>query len=350
MRIGITIFINKDGSLGLFENGLRQNVIFLARLLAKRHEVFLLNGGDSEPAEVPYFLSAIPITRRVENLDVVISLGAGLSAAEVEFYRKTAKIICYKGGNGGVIAMEAVCSKPIRADAEPYYDKDFYDMIWMTPQHLHTYKGWCETLYRCPVVEVPQVWEPLFIPTEYGYRPTDKFRVGVMEPNITVMKTSHYPIMVTEYGYRKQPELFKAVYVTNSIQFASDPHFAGFCNAMTVFKNGIATVEQRFQGTEFIRDHCDAVVTHQWENALNYLYHEVLYGNYPLIHNSSLMSSYGYYYPDFQTEQGGKELVRALKRHNHHLAGYARKHKSLFKDLQNLEKHLELLQLVVKKE
>ena len=75
--------------------------------------------------------------------------------------------------------MEATVAKPPRADAELYFDADYYDAIWMTPQHIHTYRGWCEMLYRCPVYEAPQIWCPLLIETappevrdRFGYRPT----------------------------------------------------------------------------------------------------------------------------------------------------------------------------------
>ena len=37
--IGITIFVNANGELGLFENGLRQNVFFLYRLLPRLAEL-----------------------------------------------------------------------------------------------------------------------------------------------------------------------------------------------------------------------------------------------------------------------------------------------------------------------
>ena len=52
--IGITIFVNAQGQLALFENGLRQNVLFLYRLFKSSPQcesVFLLNHGDGEPTE-----------------------------------------------------------------------------------------------------------------------------------------------------------------------------------------------------------------------------------------------------------------------------------------------------------
>jgi hypothetical protein len=144
----------------------------------------------------------VPVVRTaevVDDLDVVVILGASIEAAELKGLRERGiRIVGYKGGNGAVISLEAITASPVRGDAERYFDIDCYDVLWMTPQHLHTYAGWCRTLYRVPVEPVPQVWGPMFIDNRasklgdrFGYKPSGKgWRVGIMEPNITVMKTS----------------------------------------------------------------------------------------------------------------------------------------------------------------
>ena len=76
------------------------------------------------------------------------------------------------------------------------------------------------------------------------------------------------------------------------------------------------TIEPRFVSPQFLANHCDAVVTHHWENGLNYLYYEVLYGGYPLIHNSEFLKDYGYYYDDFDAESGADALLSARAEHD----------------------------------
>ncbi len=54
--VGVTIFIKEGGELGLFENGLRQNVLFLYHLFRAAPDcarVLLLNHGDGEAGEIP---------------------------------------------------------------------------------------------------------------------------------------------------------------------------------------------------------------------------------------------------------------------------------------------------------
>jgi hypothetical protein len=349
--VGITIFVKADGTLALFENGLRQNVLFMYQLFSAApncKRVYLLNHGDGRIPIVPEGLgldpTAIVSTQDViDELDYVIGLGAAMDRETVMALRERGcRVICYKGGNGGVISIEGMVAKPTpRADAELYFDHDYYDAIWMTPQHMHTYRGWCETIYRCPVYETPQIWSPLMIETSdadirsrFGYRKSNEpWRIGVMDPNITVMKTSHLPMLVCEAAFRRRRDAFKAMFITNAWQFRERPHFQSFAVSLEASKAGVMTVEGRFVGPHFIANHCDAVVTHHWENGLNYLYYEVLYGGYPLVHNSEFLKGYGYYYKDFDAESGADALLRAYTEHNDQLEDYKRRNAGLLRRL-----------------
>jgi hypothetical protein len=61
--------------------------------------------------------------------------------------------------------------------------------------------------------------------------------------------------------------------------------------------------------------HVQGVVTHQWENNRNYLYYEVLYLGWPLVHNVPSLGEAGYYYEQFNPQSGGEVLDEALKGH-----------------------------------
>ena len=335
--IGLTIFINADGRLGLFENGLRQNVIFLYRLFKASPacaRVYLLNHGDGDLTEDcrPYGIDPADIVRAeavTDRLDLVLNIGAAMPPDRMRALRDGGtRIHAYKGGNGAVISMEAIVARPTRADAERYFDHDLYDGVLLTPQHWRTYRGWCESVYRCPVRQVPQVWAPWVIEASaarerFGYRPGGRpWRIGVLEPNITVMKTSHLPMLVCESAYRTAPAAFRAAYIANGWAHRDDPHFASFARSLSIVQSGVMTFEPRFVGVEMMADHCDAVVAHQWENGLNYLYYEALHGGYPLIHNSAFLADQGYPYADFDPEDGGRALLEAKARHDDSLRAY----------------------------
>lgn len=337
--IGITIFINKDGELGLYENGLRQNVLFLYQLFAAApgcRRVHLLNHGDGEFVGWPPDLGmdGVPVVRTAtvaDDLDAIVIIGASIEADELKALRaRGIRVVGYKGGNGAVISLEAITASPVRGDAERYFDIDCYDVLWMTPQHLHTYAGWCRTLYRVPVEPVPQVWAPTFIDNRagklgdrFGYRPAAAgWRIGIMEPNITVMKTSHMAMLVCEAAWRSEPDAVREVYVSNTAKHREQPHFLSFASALRATKAGVMSFEPRFVSADFLANYYDAVVTHHWQNGLNYLYYEVLHGGYPLVHNSEFLRDYGYYYPDFAADVGGEVLLAAFHSHDANLAAY----------------------------
>lgn len=365
--IAITIDIKSDGSFAFLNNGLRQNVIFLYRLFLSSMNckaIYLVNDSGYTPEPFPAGLNIgqpkIYTTLELpDDLDYFVVLGASVSADALQGLRQRGcATISYKAGNAGIISKEAVISGHPDKDGEMYYDADCYDAIWMSPHHAHTYKSWCETIYRCPVHIIPQIWDDSFFKIQkettinnFGYKPSrNKWRCSIMDPNLTVMKTSHMPALVAECAYRKLPFKFSNIYITNAIRYRENAHFSSFIGALSAYKDGIMTVEDRYLGWEFLANHTDAVITHHWENGLNYLFYEVLYGNYPLIHNSAFLKDYGYYYSDFDAEDGARALIEAIAIHDMNLDNYRENNAKLLSALSpssqaNIELHENLLKL-----
>jgi hypothetical protein len=354
-NVGITIAINDDGSFPVFNNGLRQNVLFLYKLFknaSKCARVFLLNQSKAEPAPFPPSLGidlddVVRTDQVADSLDYVIAIGSAMPLGVLQGLRaRGVKLIFYKAGNGAVISMEGVVAYPNSSRAELHYDHGCFDEVWLTPQHVHTAKGWYETIYRCPVVEVPQIWSPDLLEiagagagSEYGYQPgREKWRLGVLDPNITVMKTSHLPMLVIDRFHRENPGKLEAAYITNSVQFKENHHFKTFAKKLPVVIDGIMTFEERFVAYAFMKKYCDAVVTHHWENGLNYLYYEILFGGYPLVHNSSFLKGYGYYYADFDAADGARALRLAMDEHDRNLVEYRRRVDQLIAALNPVSK------------
>lgn len=356
--VGLTMHVKPDGDLGLFENGLKQNVHFLHQLFANSpncKRAFLLNHGEAKPvipAGYPVKAKDIVYTADViDQLDYVIGVGTAIDQSLVEqLHSRGAKVIGYKGGNGAVMNMEALGTSGYHGGqagqgSEAYYDCRSFDAIWVTPQHMNTCRSWYETIYQVPVHEVPQVWSPSLIEASripgFGYKPGERpWRVAVFDPNNTVMKTSHWPMLVCEQAFRKNPKLWAAFLITNSMQFKEDPAFKSFALALSAAstpnaaKTGsIMSFEPRYVTAQFLALHADAVVTHQWENDLNYLYYDVLYGGYPLIHNSRALKDYGYYYDSFDAVQGAGALILAHMMHDGTRAQYEIDNQRLFTKL-----------------
>ncbi len=92
----------------------------------------------------------------------------------------------------------------------------------------------------------------------------------------------------------------------------------------------------------------NTIVSHQIENELNYLYFEALYLGLPLIHNSNLLSSYGYYYPKNDTQMAANQLKNAFLNHEDQLSAYKGDAQQLFEkhspyNLSNIKGYMHLL-------
>ena len=86
------------------------------------------------------------------------------------------------------------------------------------------------------------------------------------------------------------------------------------------------TVEGRYQMPDFLARYVDVVLSHQWENGLNYAYNDALYGGYPFIHNSRLLpKDVGYYYSEFDAFEGARVLLDVIKHHDAHHEAYVKR-------------------------
>ena len=93
--------------------------------------------------------------------------------------------------------------------------------------------------------------------------------------------------------------------------------------------------------------HTDIAVSHQMENPLNYLYLDLAWMGWPVVHNASLCSDVGYYYDGFNYEEGGEILKHAILTHDENADKYIKKNRATIdrylptnKDLQEEYKTL----------
>ena len=195
-------------------------------------------------------------------------------------------------------------------------------------------------MFNCPAYVVPAIWAPTFCDIviknlkenhniEFGYKPNSerkKFRMANFEPNIFIFKNCFTPILICEQGYRTSPEKFEHVYITNTWDKKDHPTFFNFIGRTQLVKNGIMSVEGRFQLPDFLARYVDIVVSHQWENGLNYAYNDALYGGYPFIHNSKLLpKGVGYYYNEFDAFEGAEVLLDVMENHDKNHKEYVKR-------------------------
>lgn len=340
LRVGISIFVRK-GEQSLWENGIFQNCLFLVLLLLKAPNVsaafLVFGGGDGDAADARRFMSDSPVPlidmpAALESIDVMIEMSAQLSREWSDsFCAKGGKIVSMRVGNDYVIDIERMLfgkDPGMLITGAPYHE------VWTLPEFERTGQRYYEAALRAPVRLMPHLWSPLVLDKavaglpagqKFGYQSgKPQWRMGIFEPNICMVKTSFIPMLVVEVAYRAKPQWIQNLRVFNSYHMKEHGNFVGFANSLDVVKNGLATFEGRFPIFHSLSNDVDSLVCHHWENGQNYLYYEALYGGYPLVHNSTFLSDCGYYYPDFDCEQGGLALLQAFMQHDADLANYRR--------------------------
>lgn len=351
LKVGVSIFVRK-GEQSLWENGIFQNCLFLVQLLLRSPRVgavyLVAGGGDGSPTDANFLAdSPVPVidmSTAAQELDVMIEMSAQLAREWVEaFGTKGGKIVSMRVGNDYVIDIERmVFDKPhgLVITGAPYH------AVWTLAEYQATSVPYFASTFRAPTRTVPHLWSPAVLERglakaretqpdlPFGYQPgKERWRVGMFEPNVCMVKVSHIPMLVCEVAHRANANLLQHVYCYNTWHMKDHAVFNGFANSLDIVRHGISSFEGRFPIYQVLGANVDAVVSHHWENGQNYVYYEALYGNYPLIHNSHLIDDCGYRYHDFDCEEGGAALQRAFAEHDDNLDSYRTKARALLHKL-----------------
>ncbi|MEX3931799.1 DUF2827 domain-containing protein [Paraburkholderia phymatum] len=352
MRIGISVLTHEGQNI--WENGLGQNIVFLAEAFQRLpfvESVVLIDVGNQK-ALAPQVdttekrLALLTMREAGDVVDVIVEMGGALDGEWLQLMRARGKRVVYYccGQPFAGLAESPVFSKPAHA-----LRPDRCDEVWLLPKDATLLTPMMRVQHRCSVYEVPFIWHPQFVQQRidevaklslhYGYTPrrTDEkgnargLRVAILEPNISVVKTSSIPMLVCDLAYRKDTRSVSAMHVLNTLHMKDHLTMLHFSNSLDLVRTHKATFHGRHDVVGFMVQHAEAVVAHQWENAQNYAYLDVLYGNYPLIHNSPWLRDAGYYYPDFDADEGARKLLYAADHHDESLTAYSNRSNAVFK-------------------
>ncbi|RKT13470.1 uncharacterized protein DUF2827 [Paraburkholderia sp. RAU2J] len=338
MKIGISVLTHEGQSI--WENGLGQNIFYFVQLLRALPfvtDIVLLNCGDQPrlPPEAEALAQGVPLIapRDLAELpDVIFEMGGGLDVEWLDYARAQGKKVVF-----------FCCGQPYVGLIEPsVFQRDGYfsratrcDEIWILGKD-RALIPMMRALHRCPVIEVPFLWDSTFIEQriaavekaglQFGYESGSvlgesmrrSLRVAVFEPNISVVKCCVIPMLIGEAAFRAEPEAVKSLHVLNSVQMREHPSFSFLLNSMDLHRQERVRLDGRHDFAGFMSQSADAVIAHHWQNDQNILYLDALYGGYPLIHNSPWLGDYGYYYPDSDIEAGAAQLLRARSHDAHH--------------------------------
>ncbi len=357
MRVGISVLTHAGQNI--WENGLGQNVIFLAQSLQQIpfvESVFLINAGNQStmPPQVDLAklgLRLLTLAESANQTDVAIEMAGALDVKWLDHLRAMGKRVVF------------LCAgQPFAAMVEPFvFDKPGLflrtqrcDEVWLLPKDFYRFAPMVRTLNRCPVVEAPYLWSSQFLEQrieevksgghDFGYQvrrttvsdSAHGLRVAILEPNVSVTKVSTIPMLICDQAYRQVPGAISVMHVLNTLHMKDHPTLLHLANSLDIVQAHKALFQGRHDFAGYMAMNADAVVSHQWANDQNNLYLDTLCGSYPLIHNSPWLKDVGYYYPDFDCQEGANQLLLAASNHDRNLARYRQGALKVFKSLDPL--------------
>jgi hypothetical protein len=144
-----------------------------------------------------------------------------------------------------------------------------------------------------------------------------------MDPNISFQKCFFYPLLLIEAFSKRHPEWKGKVHVINGdrIKLSGNAQH-NFLSSLSLFHASRIILYPRKTIHTALKEHRSACFfTHQWNNEYNYMTLELLYCNYPVLHNSEGWSSYGYYYSINEWEKAIERVYQAISAHqvNRHI-------------------------------
>jgi hypothetical protein len=350
MVIGITVGLQSENE-SVWINGIKQNAIFLAKCLKAigTHDVFILDTSDKvkDLNKVNWDPVEFPIKKYWDvwkDIDILITLGTSFPKENMEQFKlsgKNKKVIKYMCGNNYVIDME----RSIFGDGKSMISTwDLgADEVWYVPQQGYQNHYYYKTVFRCNAIPVPFVWDPMFLELDknlriktgrnipdYVTRPSSEKRISVFEPNLNTVKYSMIPILIVEESFRNGA-VFDNIQIASGERLLKNDYYKSMIKHLDLVNSKPPKIKftPRYPVNHYLAEATDIIISHQWENPLNYAYLDCLYFNFPLIHNADMIKDAGYYYPGFNIKKGSDLLTWVLENHDSNKDEYSSKNQEL---------------------
>lgn len=357
----VGIVIHNDAAL--FTNGITQNAYFLHQCLESSGYTpqFLCQ----EPVTVPFkhrdlSVKEISVDPRIfdpREYHTVVVITRWIS---VEVYK------LLKVHNVAVVGLE--CGNHYMSDQENFVRgardnavtylgrMKHVDEQWLIPSYHHSLE-YLEIIRGAPAFLVPHLWSPEIIQEftvkyigkpessivyKMDTRSSTKINIVTCEPNMNLFKTAWLPVVASEKLHRMVPDLIDNVFVFNFPK-----HDISYKMIETLTLGSKLRRFERKTMSEILHyfnneTSCMPIfVSHQVMNSLNFLYYELLYYGYPLVHNSPDLDGCGYYYPENDIKACAEQILYAQKHHHKRLDTYKVKALTYLKRVNPLEEDVK---------
>jgi GR25 family glycosyltransferase involved in LPS biosynthesis len=354
-KIGIVI----HNKANLFTNGITQNAYFMYQCLESIGHTcqFLCNEENPSPFDHKDLklkqISLNPLVFDPSEYHTVITVTRGFGKDIYDMLKRNkVGVISFVCGNHYMVDQEEFLHGVPGGKSSFKGKGTSADELWIIPSYHHMVE-YLELLTGKPGFLVPHLWSAEMIrlsapkiikqPEERLFyditkRTSNKINLLILEPNLSFFKTSWMPIMAGEKLYRCHPELVEFVFAFN---YPDNNHAYVMADSLTLgpklrkFKRlSIQEILYHFNQ----ENGCYPIfVSHQVLNTLNYLYYELLYYGFPLVHNSPDLDGCGYYYPDNNISKCVDAILYAHKHHDKGIETYKAKAREYLKRVDPLD-------------
>ena len=336
----IILATNEVNDDTLFRNGLTQNIVVLYDMFESMgYKSYLLQYSSNSSTDRKQFLhkySVITTPELIKNpmpIRAFIEIGMSVDSTTRQYLRSNgAKIVKLYLGNILNIDIETVQN----------YTNMFFnhhvvgeiDEVWVSP-HYRQHIDYAAVLNRTAVSKsqvVPYVWDPCFIQQycskdSLEWIPPTSWKtqdIVIMDPNISFQKCYFYSLLLVEAFSKKYPEWQGKVQIINGDKIKIEPNSYNFVlPSLSLYNNGRIILHGRKNIYTILKENPSACfMTHQWNNDFNYMTLELLYCNFPILHNSDGWDKFGYVYSINKWDEAIETLYNALTHHKDNLPIY----------------------------
>ena len=320
----IILATNDVNNNSLFLNGLTQNIVILYDLFESiGYKSYLLQYNKQNNYLSKYdIITTSELLHNPIKIDTFIEIGMSISAESRAYLRSIgSKIVKLYLGNILNIDIETIQNTP--SIFFNHHIVGELDEIWTSP-HYAQHIEYAALLNRTPISNskiVPYVWDPCFIKQLDEWVPSNCLDIVIMDPNISFQKCFFYSLLLVEAYYKKYPQWNGKIHIINGDKINITPNARSFIIPSLTIKNKIV-LHERKNIHNILKEHRSACfITHQWNNDFNYNMLELMYCNYPVLHNSEGWN-FGYNYDINKWDAAIDILHDALTHHKENLNVY----------------------------
>jgi len=338
-RQAIVLATNNVNDESLFHNGLTQNIVVFYDLFESMgYKSYLFQHGQAAENRKQFLhnYDIISSNEIISNKIVIksfIEIGMSIDPATRAYLRSTGtKIIKIYLGN--IINIDVENIQNFTSIMFSHHVVGEIDQVWVSP-HYKQHIDYAAVLNLTEIKNsniAPYVWDPCFI-TQYGTKDTIEWAapadwrtqdVVIMDPNISFQKCYFYSLLLCEAFSKKYPEWQGKVQIINGDKIKIDANSFNFIlPSLTLYKKNRIVLHGRKNIHTILKDHrSSCFITHQWNNDFNYMTLELLYCNYPILHNSEGWDKFGYVYSVNKWDEAIETMYNAFKNHKYNMNIY----------------------------